>query len=248
MAAPGDTPVTLVRVAHRLALNMGPPAARTSNDSVAPPGLESSGFSGPRSRRSIPPIRRTIICLKGGAMRIVKLITPLLAVMLTMAPATADTMAFPDPDDTRGPLDVASLRHGHNDSGLWHSVTMQGRWSSQALRGQGSYLYIWFSTDDEDTYAERRIWIDFHKGRLKAGLERYDEFSDGAGVSPIRRLRITRPSKRTVKVFFDRQDIGSGNYSWSAFSSYRQADSEACGRCFDEAPEGRGRGRIRHAV
>lgn len=181
-------------------------------------------------------------------MQIVKLIGSLLVMVLMMAPATADTQAFPDPDDTAGRLDIVSLRHGHSDNGLWHSLTMQRAWHGRALRGQGSYLYIWFSTDNEDAYAERRIWIDFRDGRLIAGVEHYDEISDGAGVSPIRRLRLIRPNRKTVKVFFRSRDLGRGvtSYKWSAFSSYRHPDREACGRCFDEAPEGAGRGRITH--
>lgn len=66
-------------------------------------------------------------------MQIVKL-GPLLVMLLIVAPATADTQAFPDPEDTAGRLDIVSLRHGHSDNGLWHSLTMQRGRHGRALR------------------------------------------------------------------------------------------------------------------
>lgn len=184
--------------------------------------------------------------------------TTLLAIAALVGPVAAPGFASQagtiDADDTPGRLDVQSIMHGHrggDSDRLWHLVKMHERWRAKALRGRASYIYVWFSTDREDRFAERRIWIDLHNGKLRASLEIYDEFSDGAGVSPIRRLDVTRPSRRTVKVFFRASDLGRNvsSYKWSVDTSYRNADSSNCQRaCFDSAPDGSGRGKFEHTI
>lgn len=184
-----------------------------------------------------------------------KALVAIIALLAMSVPATANQEGAVEPErDAFGPLDVQSIMHGHRDADrdrLWHLVKMHEPWRARALRGRGSYIYVWLSTDREDRFAERRIWIDLCNGKLRAGVEIYDEFSDGAGVSHIRQLGVSRPSHGTVKVFFHANDLGRNvaGYKWSVDTSYRKSGSRNCSSaCYDSAPDGPGRGKFEHDI
>ena len=133
---------------------------------------------------------------------------------------------------------------------LFHRLGTYRRWARWRL-GNQSVIYFWISTD-ADAYAERRIVVDVVSRRLRAQMERYDEFSDGAAISILANLRVTRPTRRSIKVFFPKRLLGKAvtEYGWSAETYYRARDSRRCRRrvCIDEAPGGTGRGRVVHPL
>lgn len=174
-----------------------------------------------------------------------------LLLILAAGPTTADTKARRDGDDL-GRLDIRRLRHGHADkSRLKHSLNMDGTWKNRLLRGRHRYIYFWLSTDAEERFAERRIVVDYKRGRLVAWMESYEEESDAAGIQFLGFISVSRPSRSSVSVRFRRQLLGESvdQYSWSALSIYRSPRTLVCRpACDDDAPKGRGRGRIVHAL
>ena len=172
-----------------------------------------------------------------------------------MGPVAANMRTVKDPDDTSGRLDVKVLSHRHARQGgvLIHRLGTHHNWRDSRLRGPRNYIYIWFSTDKEDRYAEKRIVIDFRDGELRAWIESYQEFSDGAGVGPARRIRVRRPNRHSVSVLFSKKALvgeRGGKYGWSASTAFKSARSAGCDAraCFDSAPVGAKRGLISHQV
>jgi hypothetical protein len=168
--------------------------------------------------------------------------------------ARADTVGKSDKNDTRGPLDMVRVGHGHRNHHpkiLVHTVTMADRWGKEDVRNKNSFLYLWFDTDG-DRYAEHRIAVVDEDGRLTAQFQDYDESSDSAEVGPSTDLRFRRPNRRTIRVFLPRRRLGVNRYRWSAETLYRSSASRHCrfGKplCHDKAPRGRGRGRILHVL
>jgi hypothetical protein len=167
---------------------------------------------------------------------------------------TASTSTRRDNKDTRGPLDVVRVQHGHargNDKVLTHAAWTTGRWNKKDLRNKNSYIAFWFSTDG-DGYAEHRIFVASRDGRLVADFHDYEEGSDYAGVGPSTLIRWTRPNKRSIRVFLHRKHLGVDEYGWSVQSTYRSSSSRRCraghAPCYDKAPAGRGRGRVVHSL
>lgn len=190
-------------------------------------------------------------CKAGGKL----LLVVATAVAVTLTPfveASADYVRLLDLPDTPGRLDIRNIRHGHGERPgvLFHRLGTHRRWARWRL-GNQSVIYFWISTD-ADAYAERRIVVDFVSRRLRAQMERYDEFSDGAAISILANLRVTRPTRRSIKVFFPRRLLGKAvtEYGWSAETYYRARDSRRCRRrvCIDDAPVGSGRGRVVHRL
>ncbi len=161
----------------------------------------------------------------------------------------ADSRSVRDPNDTGGRFDVVLLAHSHSGGDkLVHRLRMAARWSNRTLRGD-NVIYIWFSTDS-DSYAERRIVIDRRRGDLVAGMENYDESSDGAGVGYVGRAAVSRPTNRAVQVRFPKTFLGDdvSSYKWSATTYFQNNKSKTCNHsCRDQAPEfGEKRARITH--
>jgi hypothetical protein len=178
-----------------------------------------------------------------------------LAVILVLAVSSslADTRMVKDPDDAAGRLDVKSLIHGHAQGGrvLVHRLGTYHNWRGRRLKGDNSHIYLWFTTDREKRYAEKRVVIDFKKGRLKAWLQTYQETSDSAVVGPLRRIEVKRLNRHSVTVLFMRRALvgkGQGRYGWYASTSLRSPRSHNCNTrtCTDSAPQGTGTGRITH--
>ena len=140
-----------------------------------------------------------------------------------------------DPDDTRGPLDIRRIVHGHTDDGqLWHKVIMWKRWGAKDLAGQDEIRFE-FSNDREDRYDEVNASVALKDGELRAWVFPYTEGSDYAGVGPSTRIRLARPNRYTVTIFFGKKWVdGRGRYVWSVGSSYKDPDSDNCRRyCSD---------------
>lgn len=181
------------------------------------------------------------------------LTTVVVSLVLFVGPVAADMKTFRDPDDTLGRLDAKVLSHHHARQGgvLIHRLGTYHNWRSRRLRGDGNHINLWFSTDKEDRYAERRVVIDFEDGQLRARIQSYQERSDGASVGPPRRIQVGRPNRHSVSVLFKKALVGKhGRYGWSASTSFKSARSAECDAraCFDSAPVGAKRGLISHRV
>jgi hypothetical protein len=180
--------------------------------------------------------------------------TIVVGMVLFAAPVAADRKIVGDSNDTAGRFDVKLLSHRHARRAgvLIHRLGTYHNWRNRSLRGSRNYLDIWFTTDKEDRYAEKRIVIDFEDGELRASIQSYQEYSDGAAVGPPRLIRVRRPNRHAVSVLLSRKALVGkhGTYGWSASTSFRRAGSPGCGAraCFDSAPVGAKRGLISHRV
>jgi hypothetical protein len=166
--------------------------------------------------------------------------------------ARADSLVRRDPNDTSGPLDVLRVAHAHGrkHSVLAHRIVTAGRWDESDLRNKNSYLYFWFSTD-EDRYAEGRVAVESENEKLSVVYQDYEETSDGASVGPPTSLRFKRANGRSIEIFLPRRLLGVDAYRWSVETLYRRASTRCrFGRplCLDRAPRGTGRGRIKHTL
>lgn len=168
-------------------------------------------------------------------------------------PAGADVVRQRDGDDTPGRLDIRRVVHGHTENGrLKHRVVTFKPWKARHLRRRANYIYVWFSTDGEKRFAERRVVIDFVDGKLQACIQMYDEINDGAAVGPCEDITLRRPDTRTALVVFRRRMLRRNlqEYSWSASTSFKSPESKRCSEeaCLGVAPPGRGRGRVVHEL
>ena len=173
-------------------------------------------------------------------------------ILLGGSAAYSNDMRVGDPDDTRGRLDIRSVRHGHTKGGnLKHRVSTYTEWHAKALAaGRHTSIDLWFSTDNEDRYAEFRATVDRIDGKLQACLGSYSEGSDFASVGPCEPIYLRRPNNRSVVVIFPPSMIGDPDrYSWSGYTYYKNKDSRHCRRsCIDEAPDGTRRGKVVHLL
>jgi hypothetical protein len=160
------------------------------------------------------------------------------ALLMVGFPAHANTAASRDGDDVRGPLDIKRIVHGHGNGGvLWHKVVMRKGWGADDLRGDDD-IRFYFSNDREDRFDEVHASVARKNGKLAAWVFPYVEGGDFASVGPSKRIRYSRPNRRTIKIFFDESWLDRrGRYAWSVGSSYRDKDSSSCREtCFDYAP------------
>jgi hypothetical protein len=167
-----------------------------------------------------------------------KLVGALVTVMIIGFPAQANVTGTRDPNDVRGPLDIKRIVHGHGNGGaLWHKVVMHRAWGAGDLRGEDE-IRFYFSNDREDRFDEVHASVARKNGKIAAWVFPYVEGGDFASVGPSERIRFTRPTRRTVKIFFDKSWLNRrGRYAWSVGSSYRDKHSSSCREnCFDYAP------------
>ena len=161
-----------------------------------------------------------------------------LAITLLLAfPSVASESHRRDPNDAHGPLDIRRISHGHKGDLVWHKVVMRSSWGPQALRG-ADQIRFQFSTDGEDRFDEVNASVDLKDGELRAWVFPYVEGSDYAGVGPSERIRLTRPDRYSVKIFFKRSWVDKRNrYAWSVSSYYKRNGSRHCeNTCRDYAP------------
>lgn len=180
-----------------------------------------------------------------------RMATAILSVLLILGvpPASANTSSSGDPDDVAGRLDIKRITHGHARNGkLWHKVAMERPWGRKALAGSNE-IRLEFSSDREDRFDEVHVSVDLHEGKLKAWVFAYVEGSDYAGVGPSERIRLERPDRTSVKVFFARGRVDRRDrYVWSARAGYRDRDPSRCREtCLDVAPDS-SRERLEHRL
>ena len=182
-----------------------------------------------------------------GSMRILVAVMTGCVLWFLALPVVAGVSSKPDPNDVRGPLDIKRIAHGHADGDtLWHKVVMHKRWGANDLKGDEIRFY--FSNDREDRYDEVHALVGLKDGKLAAWIFQYVEGSDYASVGPSTRIRLVRPSRRSVKIFFQESWMRNRNrrYAWSVGSRYGNRDSNHCREaCYDYAP-GRNPDRLVH--
>src|SRR5688500_19939235 len=127
-----------------------------------------------------------------------------LGLLLVASPTGASRSGVGDPADVPGPLDVRRITHGHGSGDkLWHKVVMHQRWGARDLEGEDEIRFH-FSYDGEDRYDEVHASVALKDGKLAAWVFPYVEGSDYANVGPSKRIRLTRPNRYSVKIFFDK--------------------------------------------
>ena len=170
-------------------------------------------------------------------------------------PAGADQRRARDADDTKGPLDIAWIKHGHrtNTRGvrqLVHTVRLYKRWPARRLRHRG-YVHLFFQLRGHPGNPEERtLWIVYEKGKLRARM--YNALGDPPKF--LANVGLWRPDGRTVKVTFRKSLLRRrpfDHYKWSALS-YIEGGHPLCGRsngCGDFAPDlKRGKRYLRHDI
>ena len=156
-----------------------------------------------------------------------------------------------DADDTKGPLDIAWVQHGHRQSPagvrqLVHTVRLFDPWPVRRLRHRG-FVHLFLDVEGHRSLREERaVWITYRKGRLRAQLMHYS----AEPPTVMRRVPLWRPDRRTLKIAFRKRALGRGRfeaYGWSAISFVEERDSscDRRGGCHDSAPEA---GYVRHRL
>ncbi len=176
-----------------------------------------------------------------------------LALSFGLESAGATTKRVVDPNDASGRLDVVRLEHSHGRTSrvLKHRLVMQDPWRSRALRGPRSIILIWFSVDEEHRFGERRVVVDYQKGRLTACFQIYEEERDAATVGPCDKIRAWRTGPQGIVVAFGRAQLtDKRSYRWSAETFFFRSGSAACSsdECEDEAPDGGRKGQVLHRL
>lgn len=174
-------------------------------------------------------------------------------VALGVLPAAADENQVRDGDDTRGPLDIAWIKHGHRTKAngqrqLVHTIRLYERWPVRRLRHRG-YIHLFFDLRGHPGNPEERtLWIIYEDGKLKA--EMYNTLGDPPKY--LGDVPLWRPNGRTVKVAFRKSLLRRRDfdyYKWGALS-YIEAGHPLCGRsqgCGDLAPDvGDGKRYVKH--
>lgn len=173
---------------------------------------------------------------------------------LSVASLRADTRRWPDGNNARGPLDIASISHGHRIGPkgvpqLVHTVRLHRSWPVKKLRHQG-YVHLTFDRPGRPgSPQERVLWIVYKRGHLIARM-----FSSlGDPPKYLGRVALWRPDWRTVKVAFPKTLLkrrGLERYRWNAFSIV-EGRHELCPRdvCQDLAPNpSDGRRYVKHVL
>lgn len=181
----------------------------------------------------------------------------IMASVILLGSAAADTGSDIDPPTTDGPLDLVGVSHGHNPSGdyLVHKITTKSFWSSNTLQSDGQasrHIRVPFDVDKGrgyDGYAgvtERTVLISFRNGELRAKL--YNNLGDPP--KHLANLRVWRPNQRTVAFRIRPRQLKRNldHYWWGVESYYSSGDSFECppdDACFDRAPNKK-EGYLRH--
>ncbi len=188
-----------------------------------------------------------------GFMRQLTIICAVLVLAASVVPAEADTRRRSDGNDTRGPLDIARIEHGHrvNAKGarqLTHTVRTYGEWRSRLLRRR-AFIHLFFQLKGHPGNPEERaVWITYEDGRLQA--EMYNTLGDPPKF--LAKVSVWRPDERTVKIAFRKRLLrrrSFDHYGWTTLSYIEQSHRfcDRRGGCGDFAPNMRGGKRyLRH--
>ena len=143
--------------------------------------------------------------------------------------AEANDATFKDARDSRGALDIASIRHRYgNGVNVTHILRTYKPFSSRLLRKDDAIVFV-FDTN-EDSKPDQLALVTWYQGRLRALI------LDGKGK--LHGLyNASRPDSRSVAVSFPAMVLGEklGRYRWIAVTTYKA--KKGCPKtCTDIAP------------
>ena len=156
----------------------------------------------------------------------------ILVIAVAATPAGADMGRARDRRDTKGPMDIRRIGHGHGTKQdgtetIRHSIRSHGGWKSRRLNCGGgsskcrSMFNIYFDTDHDDTY-ERQVQIYRRDGTVYAGVIRYDEDCAPVGTictessNKVGNARVWRANRRSIAFSMPVAWLGRGirSYKW----------------------------------
>ena len=148
--------------------------------------------------------------------------------------AGAHQVKLQDGDDTRGPLDIESVKLEHKDGKLVYTIETYDRFTNRDLRHEVGQMRIFFfvGAGRMPDY-ELFVTADDQGNRIFANLGKA-----GAGPdNPPRLIRHSRPDADSIRFVFSERLIGNpGSFRW-------RAETEDRGRR-DEAPRKPARHRL----
>ena len=166
-------------------------------------------------------------------MRGKAVVTALLAVSMVAGGAGASHMRVPDGRDTRGRLNIKSVKQSGGAFAKW-KITTYKKWSRRDILDQGFFtVYLdTFGNKRHDYYA--LVWAD--KDKMRATLFR--DSKKGSDYE-VRSLRSSRPNQRSARVVIPLEKLRIGDnratYNWYVQSLW---SGKGCTQvCFDWAPD-----------
>lgn len=208
-------------------------------------GNNPSGISSLQSVRAVDLEERVREWQYGWMRRALGLLLIVGLLLFNGVSLRADTKRVDDPDDAKGPLDIAWIKHEHRTTSagvrrLVHTVRLYERWPVHRLRHRGFINLFFDLRGKRDWREERAVYITYDNGKLKAELFNF------AADPPMfmRTLPLWRPNGRTVKFAVRRSDLRRrpfGYYRWLAlaFVEERHPLCGTPGGCHDHAPDRR---------
>ena len=187
----------------------------------------------------------------GAGMRTIKtsVLLALIVGALLPAPASADSARTDDPNDTKGKLDVRSVRQSHDGERIVHTVRTFERWGSPRLSGDETYIGFYLDDSTDDTDADRFVWVRYKAKRgLYAQIFRPGTHANGERLGSV---RVTRPNQRSARISLRPGQLTKGladGYRWRVTTSFEKStkkgpcgdDGEASsfptGECVDNVP------------
>lgn len=155
-----------------------------------------------------------------------------LVIVAGIAPvATAHEFVKEDRDDTRGPLDLASVTTSHPDDpgGVAFTLRTYRSWSSRSLNpDRARYFAVALDTDmqrNDDRVYERCAFV-YYQRQLRAILT-------NCRHRRLESLLRLRPDDTSVEIFLSHGDVGF-THQWAAFSYY--GDGPCARTCVDSVP------------
>ena len=163
-----------------------------------------------------------------GPRGLAALVTVLLALSASAFPASAHPFTKADGDDTKGPLDLASVSVTHDENTLLFTFTTFNRWRITNL-GSRSYFLALIDTDLDDV-AERCAFIYSHGGVLDGALT-------NCGRKVLSSPEVLKPSPTTGQISLCGSCLGT--HRWAAVSVYDESLSCEKTPCVDAVPNRR---------
>jgi hypothetical protein len=148
-----------------------------------------------------------------------------LACLALAGTAGAHEANLQDRDDTRGPLDIESVRLTHKDGKLAYTIETYDRFTNRDLRHKiGSMRIFFFVGGGRMPDYELHVSADDRGQQIFANL---GKAGAGPGVRP-KPVRYSRPNPISIRFVFSERLIGSpASFRWRAETEYRGRRDEA---------------------
>jgi List-Bact-rpt repeat protein len=162
-------------------------------------------------------------------MRPLALVLTVTAALLAPGIAHADGKRFTDPKDAGGPLDIASVTHGHSSSSVTHTIRTYCAFTSRQLASP-NYAGLALEVQGASGGSSRLVLVFWYQGALRGVL------ADSKG-NLLRLLPATHPDSRTLRVVIPQTALARDlvSYRWLAMTSYK-SKTLCRATCRDAAP------------